>query len=59
MTQSEKDKALIKALKEQLKAERKETGRFRKAYLILACYFDSISDEEQKIVAKQLSKLNL
>ena len=37
----------------------KEKPNYKKAYEILSCYFDSISDEEKPKVHKQLSKLGL
>lgn len=36
-----------------------ELTKYKKAYEILSCYFDSISDEEQPKVAKRLGKLGL
>lgn len=52
MKQEEKNKATIEKLKKELK-------RYKKGYEILICYFDSISDEEQSKVHKQLLKLGL
>ena len=37
--------------------EIKELKKYKKAYEILNCYFDSISDEEQEKVAKQLERI--
>ena len=37
----------------------KEMMKYKKAFDILNCYFDSISDEEQPKVAKQLAKLGV
>ena len=47
-----KEKAKLKELRSELK-------KFRKAFYILIPYFDSISDEEQEKVGKQLNKLGL
>ena len=46
-------------LKEQIKVLKKELKRYQKGYNILSCYFDSISDEEQITVNKQLTRLGL
>jgi hypothetical protein len=37
----------------------KEMAKYKKAFDILNCYFDSISDEEKPKVSKQLTKLGL
>lgn len=37
----------------------KEMTKYKKAFDILNCYFDSISDEEKPKVSKQLTKLGL
>lgn len=37
----------------------KNMMKYKKAFEILNCYFDSISDEEQLKVAKQLEKLGV
>lgn len=44
---------------ENLKTEIKQLKKYKKGYEILSCYFDSISDEEQPKVAKQLEKLGI
>ena len=44
---------------EEIESLKKEVKRYKKAYEILICYFDSISDEEQPKVNKKLAKLNL
>lgn len=45
--------------KYKYKEVKKELKKFQKAYEILICYFDSISDEEQPKVDKKLNKLGL
>jgi len=50
MTKEEKLKEQIIILKNELK-------KYEKAYYTLIPYFDSISDEEQDIVAKKLTKI--
>jgi len=49
---TEKERIKYKEVKKDLK-------RFQKAYQILICYFDSISDEEKPKVNKQLNRLRL
>ena len=46
-------------LKQKIKELKADLSRYKKAYEILSCYFDSISDEEQPKVAKQLERLKL
>jgi len=48
----ENEKIKFKQLKKDLK-------RFEKAFYIMYCYFDSISDEEKPKVDKQLKRLGL
>jgi hypothetical protein len=36
---------------------KKEHSKYKKAFQILESYFDSISDEEQEVVSKQLEKI--
>jgi len=36
---------------------RKERNQYKKGFHLLECYFDSISDEEQEKVSKQLVKI--
>lgn len=45
--------------KEKIIILNKELKRYKKGFILLYQYFDSISDEEQIKVAKQLKKLNL
>jgi hypothetical protein len=50
------EKEIIK-LRETNKLLKKERDMYKKAYSELECYFDSISDEEQIIVAKKLERI--
>ena len=46
-------------IENELHACKVELKKYKKAYDILICYFDSISDEEQPKVHKKLEKLGL
>jgi len=46
-------------LQETIKELRAEKKRYKKGFEIMICYFDSISDEEQPKVNKQLEKIGL
>lgn len=41
------------------KMAQKDMKKYKKAFDLLNCYFDSISDEEKSKVSKQLTKLGL
>ena len=47
----------ILALKEELKQQKKETTKYKKAYNEVMTYFDSISIEEQPKLLKRLDKI--
>ena len=47
----------ILALKEELKQQKKDTVKYKKAYHEVMCYFDSISDEEKPKLLKRLDKI--
>ena len=47
----------ILALKEELKQQKKETTKYKKAYDEVMTYFDSISTEEQPKLLKRLDKI--
>lgn len=44
-------------LKEKIVSLKKEMNQYKRAYLELNQYYDSISDEEQDKVAKRLNKI--
>ena len=44
-------------LRDKNKTLKKERDMYKKAYSVLSCYFDSISDEEQEKVAKKLERI--
>ena len=46
-------------IEDELHACKVELKKYKKAYNILICYFDFISDEEQPKVLKKLKKLGL
>jgi hypothetical protein len=52
--QTEKKLQLLKIRYNEL---RKDRNKYKKAYQILECYFDSIADDEQEIVAKKLKTI--
>lgn len=56
ISKEEREK-IAKEYLESLKLTKED--KYKKAYDILICYFDSISDEEKVIVDKQLKELNL
>lgn len=43
--------------REMIKILTKELKKYRAAYALLICYFDSISDDEQKVVSQKLSNI--
>ena len=47
----------ILALREELKQQKRETAKYKKAYYEVMQYFDSISDEEKIKLAKRLDKI--
>ena len=49
----------VASIKRNARTTDKGKPNYKKAYEILICYFDSISDEEQQLVHKQLLKLGL
>ena len=49
----------VASIKRNARTTDKEEPNYKKDYEILICYFDSISDEEQPLVHKQLLELGL
>jgi predicted RNase H-like nuclease (RuvC/YqgF family) len=50
---------VVERQQKEIKKLQAELDKFKKAYKILVCYFDSISDEEQPKINKKLEKLGL
>ena len=50
-------KEQVLKLREKNKVLKRERDMYKKAYFILSCYFDSISDKEQEKVAKKLERI--
>ena len=44
-------------LKQKIKELKLKLSKYKRAYEVLDCYFDSISDEEQPKVSKKLEKI--
>lgn len=54
-----KEEKQVLKLKQDIKILKNELMKYKKGYYLLIPYFDSISDEEQEIVGKKLTKLHL
>jgi len=47
----------LETLRVRFEKLKKERNQYKKGFHLLECYFDSISDEEQEKVSKQLVKI--
>jgi len=43
--------------RDKIKILTKELKKYKVAYQLLICYFDSISDDEQQVLYKKLSRI--